>query len=145
MFTICRGPAMPQCLQTLSPSILTAALWASVGYQVHLLPSWKGNLALFGRPATWGDDWLLAKSQLWSLCSPWKIFKRRIIWETGQSLSYTPLCADILLIGWWYGNRSYLNGLVVYPTFFFKSEFGNKEFMIWATVSSQSCFCWHLH
>ena len=23
-----------------------------------------------------------------------------------------------------------------------KSEFGNKEFMIWATVSSQSCFCW---
>ena len=24
----------------------------------------------------------------------------------------------------------------------FKSEFGNKEFMIGATVSSQSCFCW---
>ena len=24
----------------------------------------------------------------------------------------------------------------------FKSEFGNKELMIWATVSSQSCFCW---
>ena len=24
----------------------------------------------------------------------------------------------------------------------FKSEFGNKEFMIWATVNSQSCFCW---
>ena len=24
----------------------------------------------------------------------------------------------------------------------FKSEFGNKEFMIWAIVSSQSCFCW---
>ena len=24
----------------------------------------------------------------------------------------------------------------------FKSEFGNKEFMIWATVSSQSYFCW---
>ena len=24
----------------------------------------------------------------------------------------------------------------------FKSEFGNKEFMIWATVSSWSCFCW---
>ena len=23
-----------------------------------------------------------------------------------------------------------------------KSEFGNKEFMIWATVSSKSCFCW---
>ena len=24
----------------------------------------------------------------------------------------------------------------------FTSEFGNKEFMIWATVSSQSWFCW---
>ena len=24
----------------------------------------------------------------------------------------------------------------------FKSEFGNKDFMIWATVSSQSYFCW---
>ena len=24
----------------------------------------------------------------------------------------------------------------------FKSEFGNKEFMVCATVSSQSCFCW---
>ena len=24
----------------------------------------------------------------------------------------------------------------------FKSEFGNKKFMIWATVSSWSCFCW---
>jgi len=24
----------------------------------------------------------------------------------------------------------------------FKSEFCNKEFMIWATVSSRSCFCW---
>ena len=30
-----------------------------------------------------------------------------------------------------------------FPYFFqFKSDFGNKEFMIWATVSSQSCFCW---
>ena len=24
----------------------------------------------------------------------------------------------------------------------FKSEFGNKEFIIWATVSFRSCFCW---
>ena len=24
----------------------------------------------------------------------------------------------------------------------FKSEFGNKEFMIWATFTSQSCLCW---
>ena len=32
---------------------------------------------------------------------------------------------------------------MVFPYFLqFKSEFGNKEFMIWATVSSWSCFCW---
>ena len=38
---------------------------------------------------------------------------------------------------------SSLNGLVVLPHFLqFQSEFGNKEFMIWATVSSWSCFCW---
>ena len=33
-----------------------------------------------------------------------------------------------------------------FPIYFyflqFKSEFGNKEFMIWATVSSLSCFYW---
>ena len=29
-----------------------------------------------------------------------------------------------------------------FPYIQFKSEFGNKEFMIWATVSSQSYFCW---
>ena len=30
-----------------------------------------------------------------------------------------------------------------FPHFFqFKSEFGNKELMVWATVSSRSCFCW---
>ena len=28
------------------------------------------------------------------------------------------------------------------PLSLFISEFGNKEFMIWATVSSWSCFCW---
>ena len=25
---------------------------------------------------------------------------------------------------------------------YFQSEFSNKEFVVWATVSSQSCFCW---
>ena len=39
--------------------------------------------------------------------------------------------------------RSYLNDLVVFPNFLqFRSEFGNKEFVIWATVRSQSCFWW---
>ena len=42
-------------------------------------------------------------------------------------------------MGVWF--RSYLNSLVVFSTFF-KSEFCNKEFMIWATVSSWSYFFW---
>ena len=37
----------------------------------------------------------------------------------------------------------YLNGLVVFLYFLqFTSEFCSKAFMIWATVSSWSCFCW---
>ena len=33
--------------------------------------------------------------------------------------------------------------VLFFPHFLqFKSEFGNKEFMIWATVCSRSCFCW---
>ena len=42
-------------------------------------------------------------------------------------------------MGVWF--RSYLNSLVVFSTFF-KSEFISKKFMIWATVSSWSCFSW---
>ena len=34
-----------------------------------------------------------------------------------------------------------MHGLGAFPTFF-KSEFCNKEFMIWVTVSSRFCFCW---
>ena len=35
-----------------------------------------------------------------------------------------------------------LESPIGFPYFLqFKSEFGNKEFMVWATVSSWSCFC----
>ena len=53
---------------------------------------------------------------------------------------------SLLRIPWisrgWTPARSYLNGLVVFCTFFNLSLLCNKEFMIWATVSSWSCFCW---
>ena len=42
--------------------------------------------------------------------------------------------------GIWF--RSYLNDLVVFPVFQLKPEFCNKEFTIWATVSSRSYFNW---
>ena len=39
--------------------------------------------------------------------------------------------------------RSYLNGLIVFPTCFSLSlKFCNKELMIWAIINSWSCFCW---
>ena len=41
----------------------------------------------------------------------------------------------------WLSDWTELNDLMVFPTFF-KSEFCNKELMIWATVRSQSNFCW---
>ena len=41
------------------------------------------------------------------------------------------------------GFKSYLNWSSGFPYLVqFKPEFGNKNFMIWATFSSQSCFCW---
>ena len=42
-----------------------------------------------------------------------------------------------------FNHKGFVFDLVIFPYFLqFKSEFGNKEFMIWATVSSWSCFCW---
>ena len=42
-----------------------------------------------------------------------------------------------------YNHKGFDLGHSGFPYFLqFKSEFGNKEFMIWAAVSSQSCFCW---
>ena len=38
------------------------------------------------------------------------------------------------------GHTQMVNGFLYFLQF--KSELCNKEFMIWATVSSQSCFCW---
>ena len=45
----------------------------------------------------------------------------------------------------WIWFRSYLNGLSGFPYFLqFKTEFYNKDLMIWATISSMSCFYWLL-
>ena len=44
----------------------------------------------------------------------------------------------------WFGqNQKWFEWSSGFPHFLqFKPVFGNKEFMIWATVSSWSCFCW---
>ena len=44
----------------------------------------------------------------------------------------------------WLSDWTELNGLVVFLCFIqLNPKFDNMEFMIWATVSSWSCFCWH--
>ena len=56
-----------------------------------------------------------------------------IIWIYFSLPVYNCKVFDLGLLEWSSG----------FPYFFqFKSEFSNKEFMIWGTVSTQSCFCW---
>ena len=83
----------------------------------------------------------------WSLPPVWCHEPLSIILQT--------LCLSDL-IPWNYESSSHFHCIVVrgwievipewssgFPYFLqFKSDFGNTEFMIWATVSPQSCFCW---
>ena len=59
-----------------------------------------------------------------------------------QALSLPDLIPWIYSLPPLYNNKGFDLGLV-FPYFLqFKYEFCNKELMIWATVSSRSCFCW---
>ena len=51
--------------------------------------------------------------------------------DTTEQLNWTELIPE------WSGGFPYFLQI--------KSEFGNTDFIIWAIVSSQSCFCWLLH
>ena len=60
-----------------------------------------------------------------------------------QALCLSDLIPLIYLLLPLYNHKGFDLGLVVFPYFLqFQSEFGNKEFMICATVSYWSCFCW---
>ena len=62
-------------------------------------------------------------SRVWLLVTPWTT-----AYQAPPSMGFS--------------RQEYWNG-VPSPYFLqFKSEFGNKELMMWATVSSWSCFCW---
>ena len=56
-----------------------------------------------------------------------------ILWIYLSLTLYNPKRFDYVTTEWSSGFPHFLQ---------YKSELGNKEFMIWATVSSQSCFCW---
>ena len=80
-----------------------------------------------------------------------------VVFTTSYTVSWTSIDSSSgtlsNLIPWIYFSLALYNckgfDLVIpewlsgFPYFLqFKPEIGNKEFMIWATVSSQSCFCW---
>ena len=84
---------------------------------------------------SWGWSWSLPPIQcplstvLQALC-----LSDRIPWIYLSLSPYNSKGFDLVI-------PEYSSG---FPYFLqFKSEFCNKEFMMWATVSSQSCFCWH--
>ena len=68
------------------------------------------------------------------------------------SIVYQALCLSDLVTQIYfslplYSNKGFYLGHTKWSSSFlhflqFQSEFGNKEFIIWTTVSSQSCFCW---
>ena len=68
---------------------------------------WRENVALFRWLAAWEEGGLMSKNQLQRFCSTMNVLEKGklIIWGRGQSLHYLPLCANFLLIGWWWGNR----------------------------------------
>lgn len=58
----------------------TQAVLLTTGKRQETSLVWKGNVVLFRRPATWGEDKFLYKNQLRRFCSTTNIFKWRIIW-----------------------------------------------------------------
>ena len=75
-------------------------------------------MATHSSTLVWEIPWMEEPGRLQSMGSQ----RVRHDWVTSLSLS----------LGWSSGFPYFLQ---------FKPEFGNKEFMIWATVSSWSCFC----
>ena len=68
----------------------------------------------------------------------WELVIDREAWHAvvpGVTKSWTQL-SNWIELNW----PEWLSGFVYFVQF--KSEFGDKEFMIWAKVSSWSCFCW---
>ena len=73
-------------------------------------------------------------------------------WLNGRESEWTPGVGDahgglVCCDSWGHKELDTIEWLnwteLNFPYFLqFKSEFGNKEFMIWATVSSWPCFCW---
>ena len=50
--------------------------------------------------------WTHVKSQLQRFRLTMKVFKGTVILGGNQSVHYLSLCADFLLIGWWWGTRA---------------------------------------
>ena len=70
-----------------------------------------------------------------SLSELWELVMDRAAWHAAvHAVTKSPT---------WLSDWTELNGLVVFLCFIqLNPKFDNMEFMIWATVSSWSCFCW---
>ena len=84
------------------------------------------------------DGWMASPTQrTWVSVysgSWWWTGRPGVLRFMGSQNSWTQMSNWTELIPEWSGGFPYFLQI--------KSEFGNTEFMIWAIVSSQSCFCW---
>ena len=122
--------------------------------KLQTLATWCEELAHLKRPWCWerlragrklddrGWDGWMASPTWWTWVwvdsgSWWWTGRPGVLWFMGLQR----VTKSRTRLSDWTELTEYLNGLVVFLTFF-KSEFCNEEFMIWATVTYQSYFCW---
>ena len=115
----------------------------------NTLATWCEELTHWERPWLWErlkaggegdnrgwDGWMASPTQwtwVWASFGSW--------WWTGKTGVLHSMGSQRVRHDW--GTElNWTEWSSGFPYFLqFKSEFGYKEFMIWATVSSQSCFC----
>ena len=115
--------------------------------------TFSNNHFAFLHSFSWGWSWSLPPVQcheplfivLQALCLiPWIYLSLPLYNHKGFDLGHTWMVLGLQRVGHdWATELNWTEWCGGFPYFLpFKSEIGNKEFMIWAIVSSQSCFCW---
>ena len=95
---------------------------------------WERLKAVGGGDRGW-DVWMASSTQ-WA----WVWVNSRSCDGQGGLVCCSPWGHKELDKTKWLNWTEWSSGFPYFPQF--KSEFGNKEFIIWATVSSWSCLCW---